>query len=181
VVKWFYQNPDSEKLHIKIDNTRIAVGGHSAGGNLTTALTMMSKQTGEFSTVLQILDYAPTDFYSPPELKRNAYAHKQFAPDKVRFFLDMYIDPEKVLEPYASPLFAPLEMLRGLPPALVITCGDDSLGEESERYGFRLMEAGVTVTMKRFLESHHGFTVRRTDEFEAAEGLILTSLKQAFS
>jgi acetyl esterase len=179
-VKWFYQNSDTKKLHIKIDNTKIAVGGHSAGGNLTAALTMMSGQTGDFSTVLQILDYAPTDLYSPPELKRNAYAHKRFAPDKVRFFLGLYIDPGQALEPYVSPLFAPLEMLAGLPPALVITCGDDSLGEESERYGFRLMEAGVTVTMKRFLESHHGFTVRRIDEFESAEKLILTALKQAF-
>jgi acetyl esterase len=180
VVKWFYQNPDTEKLHIKIDNTRIAVGGHSAGGNLTAALTIMSKQTGEFSTVLQILDYAPADLYSPPELKRNAYTHKHFTPDKARFFLGLYIDPDQALEPYASPLFAPPEMLAGLPPALVISCGDDSLGEESERYGFRLMEAGVTVTMKRFLESRHGFTVRRVDEFEAAEKLILTALKQAF-
>ncbi|MDR1903245.1 MAG: alpha/beta hydrolase [Treponema sp.] len=180
-VKWFYQNPESEKLRVKIANKKIAVGGHSAGGNLTAALAIMSGQTGEFSTALQILDYAPVDMYSPPELKRNAYTNKGLSPGKCRLGQSLYIDPEQALEPYASPLFAPLEMLAGLPPALVITCGDDCFGEEAERYAFRLMEAGVAVTIKRFLESHHGFTIRRVDEFEAAERMIVNALEQSFN
>jgi acetyl esterase len=179
VVKWFYQNPDDEKLDIKIDNKKIAVGGHSAGGNLTAALTLMSKQTGEFSTVLQILDYAVVDLYSPPELKPMTYT-QSLTPDKVRFINSLYIDSDQTLEPYVSPLFAPLEMLTGLPAALILTCGYDSLAKESEQYASRLIEAGVTVTAKRFLESHHGFTIRRVEEFEAAEQIIRNALKQAF-
>lgn len=65
------------------------------------------------------------------------------------------IDEGQRLEPAASPLFAPDEILFGLPPALVITCGDDSLGEEAERYAARLIHAGVPITACRFLNSHH--------------------------
>lgn len=176
VVKWAYQNP--EKL--TIDRKKIAVGGHSAGGNFTAALAIMANQTKEFEIKLQILDYPPVDLYSPPELKRNAYTNKRVLPERGRLYNDLYIDEGQRLEPTASSLFAPEEMLFGLPPALVITCGDDSLGEEAERYAARLIQAGVPITACRFLNSHHGFTVRRLDEFEQAEQMILNALSAAF-
>jgi acetyl esterase len=140
----------------------------------------MAKQTGDFSVKLQILDYPPVDLHSPPELKRNAYATGSLPPERLRLYNDYYIAESSRLEPTASPLFAPMEMLRDLPPALIITCGDDVLGEEAEKYAAKLIEAGVTVTARRFLNSHHGFTVRRLDEFGAAEGLILQALRVAF-
>lgn len=50
------------------------------------------------------------------------------------------------------------EDLKGLPPAIILTCELDSLREEGEEYGKKLAQAGVEVTMKRFPGVAHGFT-----------------------
>lgn len=175
-IKWAWDHAGE----LGIDQWKIAVGGHSAGGNFAASVALMAKERQEFFLQLQILDYPCLDLHTPPELKRNAYTYKRLPPDRMRLYNDLYIDENERLAPFASPLFAPEEMLRGLPPALVITCGDDALGEEGEKYAFKLLEAGIAVTARRFLNSHHGFVVRRLDEYEAAEKLIFAALGQAF-
>ena len=68
-------------------------------------------------------------------------------------------------------------MLKGLPEALLITGGLDNLHEEAEKYGFMMMEAGVKITMKRFLNSNHAFIVRCTgDEWLEAHKLIAKTI-----
>ena len=51
--------------------------------------------------------------------------------------------PEKAEHPYAAPLQA--SRLAGLPPALLVSAGDDPLRDEAATYARRLAEAGVTV------------------------------------
>lgn len=174
IVKWAYNNP---KL-LNIDPERIAVGGHSAGGTLTAGLAMMANKSKEFSIVLQILDYPPLDLYTDPQNKK--ILEKAIPVDRARAYNDLYIDEEDRNNPLASPVYATADMLKGLPPALVLTADQDSLCEEAEKFAAMLLEAGVQVTAKRFIDSVHGFVTMRKEGYEEAEKMIITSLKIAF-
>ena len=48
-----------------IDRNRVAMGGHSAGGSLTAAVSLLAGQRENFRLRLQILDYACLNLYEP--------------------------------------------------------------------------------------------------------------------
>ncbi len=56
-----------------------------------------------------------------------------------------------------SPVLAAPQELAGLPPALLITCGRDSLGPEGQRYAELLRQAGVETTHLRLPDARHAF------------------------
>ncbi len=200
VVRWANENWEL----LQIDPAYTVLCGHSAGGNLAAAITLLNHERHDFYITLQILDYPCLDLYTQPQLKRNAYKNPQKIPPEyaklchsayaegtyqfdptvhsraAQLYTSVYVDDECRLDPTVSPLFAPDEMLAGLPEALIFTCGDDFLGEEAEKYAYRLLEAGVPVAARRFLDSSHGFVVRRKDQFEEAEKMIYHTLGRVF-
>ena len=61
VVSYLCGHPDE----YPVDVNRMIIGGHSAGANISTAVCLMAKETGDFRFLAQILDYPPLDlFYS---------------------------------------------------------------------------------------------------------------------
>jgi len=175
VVKWAFANAAS----LGVDAGRIALGGHSAGGNLTAAIALMANRSKDFRLALQFIDYALVDAATDPADKIGL---TDLIPvERMRAFNDLYVeDPAELSNPFISPLLADPAMFVGLPPALIITAGLDCFRIEAEKYASMLVAAGVEVTAKRFLESNHGFVVHCRGEFSAAHDLICSSLKQAF-
>ena len=163
-----------------IDVSKIAMGGHSAGGSITTAVSLLAGQKEEFKLCLQILNYSGFDLYKPIQLKRNGYANPRIKPDKAEFYNRMYLKEDQKLDPLASPLYAPDEMLRKLPDTLIIECDQDFFCDEGIEFARRLMENGVFVMQKSFMNSKHGFLIQRKDEFEEAEKIIFKQLERAF-
>jgi acetyl esterase/lipase len=80
------------------------------------------------------------------------YAEGRFLTrNMMKWFWDSYTtDPNERAEIYASPLRAMTEELRGLPPALVQTAGNDVLRDEGEEYARKLDVAGVDVIAVRY-------------------------------
>ena len=161
VVKWAFDNAES----LKVDRKRIALGGHSAGGNFTAAIALMANQIKEFSLCLQIMDYPFLDGVTDPAEKVDK--DSLLPAERMRSFSRLYMgDEEDYSNPFFSLVHAAPEMLAGLPPALIITAGKDCLKDEAERYAMMLVQAGVEVRMRCFLESDHGFIIHGLAEYK---------------
>jgi acetyl esterase/lipase len=139
-----------------LDSSRLAVAGDSVGGNMATVLSMMAKEHDGPDIALQVLIYPVTD----AGLETGSF--RQFATglwlerDEMKLSWDNYLpDQAARKEPMASPLRASTDQLKGLPPALVITCEYDVLRDEGEAYAHKLMAAGVPTTAVRFLGTIH--------------------------
>jgi acetyl esterase len=136
----------------------IAVAGDSVGGNLATALTILSKERGGPGIQCQLLFYPVTD------ASFDTASYHQFAEgyhlrrDAMLWFWDQYTTQAgERSQITASPLRAGPAQLNGLPPALVITAEADVVRDEGEAYAGKLRQAGVRVSAVRFLGTIHDF------------------------
>ncbi len=175
VVKWAFDNAQQ----LNVDPKKIAVGGHSAGGNFTAALNLMANQTKEFKPCLQIMDYPFLDAMTDPAEK--IAEGSIFPVARMKNFSACYLENEEdYSNPYHSLVCAEEDQLKGLPSALIITAGKDILRHEAERYALMLVHAGVKVTLKSYLESDHGFMIHGLAEFKEARELVVDALREAF-
>ena len=165
-----------------IDACRVAVGGDSAGGNLSAAVALMARDRKGPALVCQALIYPVTNFdLDTPSYHENSTGYV-LTREAMRWFWRHYLAREEQgKEPLASPLMAP--SLAGLPPALVITAECDPLRDEGEAYAARLRDAGVPVTLTRYDGMFHGFLrmTRFLDKARAAVDEVAGSLRKAFA
>lgn len=78
--------------------------------------------------------------------------------DAMDYFWDALLNNEEENKlPTVAPLFASLEHLKDLPPALIITAEKDVLRTEGELYAKKLTEAGVKNVCVRYFDANHGF------------------------
>ena len=173
VLQYFAEHADE----FQIDREKIAMGGHSAGGNLTAASILMAINKGTFVPALQILDYPGLDMVTPAIEKRNGNSNPRIPAWKSDFYNKMYVNPEDSREIYCSPAFASDEQIEKMPPTILIYCDSDIFCDETEVFTSRLLKMGVPVYARRFYHSNHGFTVQRKGEFEQAEAMILIGLQ----
>jgi acetyl esterase len=141
---------------LKVDASRLAVGGDSAGGNLAAVVALAARDAGNIPIAFQLLIYPATD------MRRTAPSHETngqgylLTRDTIRYFHDHYItDPAHDLDWRSSPLLH--EDLGNLPPAFVLTAGYDPLRDEGLMYAQRLSEAGNRATYICFDRQIHGF------------------------
>lgn len=141
-----------------IDPENLAIGGQSAGGNLSAAVCLLQAERKEFVLKALVLDYPPLDIHTDPYLKPQP--KKALRPGMCRLFDAAYAgDREAARNPLISPYYATLDRLRSFPPTLVITAGRDSLAAETEAFKDKLIEAGVEVAFRRFEGARHGFNL----------------------
>jgi acetyl esterase len=139
-----------------LDASRVAVAGNSVGGNLSAALTLYARDHDGPEIKVQLLLYPATD----AQLDTNSYrefAEGRFLPHAfMKFGWDIYAPDEATRHnPYAAPLQARTDQLRGLPPAIIHTSGNDVLRDEGQAYGRKLDEAGVDVVSVLYVGQIH--------------------------
>src|SRR5712692_9078997 len=136
---------------IGVDGERLAVVGNSVGGNMAAVVSLMAKDLSTPSIRYQVL------FWPVTNARFDTASYDQFADghfltrNMMQWFWDSYTtDPRERQDVYASPLQAPNERLKGLPPALIQTAEMDVLRDEGEAYARKLDRAGVDVTATRY-------------------------------
>lgn len=150
-----------------IDPDRIAVGGDSAGGNISAALTLLARDKGGPNIKAQLLIYPVTDLRNETESKR--LFSQGYLLNSMPFYTASYLGPDgDAADPLASPLLA--REHAGLPPAIVITAGYDPLRDEGVSYVNKLRDAGVSVEHMHYADMIHGFSSLRglLDEADAS-------------
>ncbi len=173
VVRYAKEHADE----LGVDPDRIAVGGHSAGGNLGAALCLLDAERKALRCKALILDYPPLDLHTDPYLKPRP--RKAIPPRMARLFDRAYCGTREAAgNPLISPCFASDEQLASFPPTLMISAGLDSLAPEEKDFKDRLEAVGVTVTYRLFEGSPHGFTIGKGPDSAEAWRMMADFLKR---
>jgi len=151
--RWLADHADA----LGLDPARLAIGGDSAGGNLSAVVAQVAtREAWTVRPAFQLLLYPATD------MRREHDSHREFAVGyflsaaTITWFLGHYLRGDADLtDPRASPLLAP--DLSGLPPAYVAVAGFDPLRDEGCAYAGRMLEAGVTVQLDCHDALVHGY------------------------
>ena len=152
---------------------------------MSAALALMAKDRGGPNIRLQVLLIPATDTNFQTRSYQDFESGRFLPRAFMQFGWDIYAPDEKArANPYAVPMRASIDQLRGLPPALVITAENDPLRDEGEAYARRLAEAGVPVTATRYNGTIHDFVllngIRDTPTTQAALTQVTDALRAAF-
>ena len=183
VVQWLAHNGRDYKL----DPTRIALGGDSAGGTLA-AVCAIAARDAAIPIALQLL------FYPGTAAQQNSESHRTFAHGFVleephlAYFFDHYVRSPQDRQDWR---FAPLDgltesgsvaELAGVAPAWFGLAECDPLVDEGVQYADRLRMAGVAVDLEIYRGVVHEFIKmgRAIPEAVQAHADAARALKEAF-
>ena len=137
------------------DPHRLAVGGDSAGANLSTVVAQELRGPGP-RLAAQLLLYPGTDFVTSfPSHAANGQGRLLTATDLEWFRSEYLADGGDPGDPRVSPALA--DDLSHLPPAVVATAEYDPLVDDGDAYAARLGAAGNRVVHRRFEGVIHVF------------------------
>lgn len=165
----------------QVNPYQLILMGDSVGGNMATTLAYYAAQQG-LNVDFQLLLYPVTNG------NMNTPSYEEFAngpwltKEGMRWFWDAYTaDINMRRRPMISPLFIPVEELKGMPPTLVITAENDVLRDEGEAYAAHLSEAGVETACVRINGTIHDFIMlaplAHTMPTKTAFRLIIATLR----
>ena len=171
-------------VDLGVPDSRIAVGGDSAGGNLAALVALRAAAGGGPDLALQVLVYPATDLtLASPSIAENGEGYFLTA-DTMGWFTDHNLsgglDPT---DPSVSPLLAPDADLARVAPALVLVAGYDPLRDEGRAYGEKLAGLGVPAEVVEYPTMIHGFLAMSslTPVSDEAADHIAAALRAAFT
>lgn len=174
--KWVAENARS----IGGDANHIAVGGDSAGGNLSAVVALMARDNGAPQITFQVLIYPVTGAGLDTQSVRENATGYFLTRDEMIWFDSLYLRSDADRDnPLAAPLRA--KTLNGLPPALVITAEFDPLRDDGEAYADRLRKSGVAVVCTRYNGMIHGFLSLPFEQGKKARQEVVKALRSAFA
>ena len=150
VIDWLRK----EGATVGIDPGRLAIGGDSAGGNLSVASMVRARDRGEPLVQAMLLNYGAFDEEIRASHARFGGDAYMLNPQEMDDFWRNYRGEDRSPDPVARPLLADLS---GLPPAFLCIAECDILADENREMARRLGEAGVDVTAEVYRGATHSF------------------------
>ncbi len=179
MLTWAERN--AEKF--QIDPARLALGGDSAGGGLTAALSLMARDRNGPSIAMQILLYPGpmnTDLETDSYVRVNHDA--QFNKSDLEFYLKAYLSNNlDTQDPYAVPLKA--RNYAGLPPAFVHVAELDPLYDEGILWVERIKAAGGDAELRIAMNLEHSFlrAVKVSPEARVEADILYQAVRNGLS
>ncbi len=152
---WVYNHAED----LKIDISRIGIGGDSAGATLAVGVCMMARERSHpVKFLFQMLPYPYLD------ARGNSESCKKYTDtpmwnsslsDRIGPMTKVDVDNPNYV--YYSPVEA--ESFEGLPPSYIETAEFDCLHDDGILYAKLLQDAGVSVTLNETEGTMHGFDI----------------------
>lgn len=140
---------------LNADGANFAIGGDSAGGNLTAAACLRLRDEGGPQAKLQLLLYGAFAMDTETESCIANGEGKILTRDTMKWFIDHYLSGgASTDDPYIAPIKGDL---KGLPPARLIVGTLDPLLDDSKMFAAALKEAGVPATLSIYEDMPHIF------------------------
>ena len=161
VVRWLFDHAAERG----VDAGRIALGGDSAGGNLTCTIALKLRDEGGPRLAVQMPLYpeAAMPFGTPAGVENVSGGYVDTA-GVLLFVWSLLPQGTDYSQPYVTPLNAPSHA--DLPPALLVTCGFDMLRDVGHAYARKLAASGNDLTYAHYPDLPHGI-VQMTMHSEA--------------
>ena len=149
-----WANDHSAELNAIGDD--IVVGGDSAGGNLATAVAIVSLENNGPTITAQALIYPVTNFdFTTSSYEKFAEGYG-LDKDLMIWFGEYYVNnAEEFKNPHVAPLL--YNNVSALPPAVIVAAENDVLVEEGKQFRDKLEVAGVPVDYTQIDGSVHGY------------------------
>jgi acetyl esterase len=155
VLEWLTAQASS----LGIDNTRLAVGGTSAGGCIAAALTLASRDRRGPRISYQFLCSPVLDDRLETPSARHCTAVPIFSRFQAERMWGFYLGDRKPTPVYAAPARA--ASFKGLPPAYILACGLDPLRDEAVEYGMKLLAEEIAVELHVVPNAPHAFDLAK--------------------
>ncbi len=153
LVQWLGQNASS----IGLSADALALGGDSAGGNLSMSTALRLRDSGHGNAVKAILsNYGAFGPHVSPTARQRygTDADMLSAAEFAQFWNNYMGSIADSRDPCASPTLA---ALHDLPPTFLVVAECDVLAEQSHLMAGRLLEAGNAVRIKVYPGAPHSF------------------------
>ena len=140
----------------RLDPEKAAVMGYSAGGHIAAGAAILLRDRG-IKLTAQVLCYP---FLNHIGFDYAAYTGIKGTAAKIfnRFSRSVLFEKMPMENTLLSPAAAEPEALRGLAPAVIVTCGrGDTLLPQGEIYAQKLEAAGVKAVYRVYDNAYHGF------------------------
>ncbi|MDA8786382.1 alpha/beta hydrolase [Porticoccaceae bacterium] len=150
-----------QAAELGIENTKIGVGGDSAGGNLAAVLSMQTfggVVEGQLSAppAFQFLLYPWVDMEHQSESVKRVGKGLLLTENTMTFFRDNYLlDADNAAVRTSSPLA--WKHLEDTPDTLIVTAEYDVLRDEGLAFVDKLVQAQVNVSHQHLPDCTHGF------------------------
>jgi|TARA_R100000049_G_C1954816_1_gene107130 acetyl esterase len=146
---------EREGGELGVDPHRIAIGGDSAGANLSVAACLRRRDAGQAQLAGMLLNYGAYD--PQPRASYEAFSGPRYTleADEMDAFWRGYVGSEQDLD---DPLVAPIRAdLEGLPPAFIGIAECDILADSNIAFAEKLEAAGVAVERTIYRGATHSF------------------------
>ena len=151
-LKWVFAHADE----LGIDETKIGIGGDSAGGNLAAGVALRNRDEKLFPIAYQLLIYPCVGLNFDTDSYNNNAVGYGLTKRTMSWLWSLYLNgPSDHGNYYAVPLNS--KSYRDLPPAIVITAEFDVLRDDGSQYAEKLRNDGVKVIYRDYPGMIHGF------------------------